>query len=326
MKQIAIIGAGLSGLFIAHSMNSVARLTIFEKSYRVGGRASSRIVSKIGFDHGAQFFSAKNHQFEELLSKMLLEGVVSVWHGKLVSVDSATLRFSNLKHKKRYVGTPRMQSICEFLAKGVDLKLNSRVNSIERKNGKWLLRTGCDTNQLEFDWVIFTIPPAQVTDLLPLNMAWMSKLKTLQMLPCISLMGILKQPHQAPWDGAFIKNSLLGWIGFNNSKLKRPLRLSLVAQTNYDWAFENMNRSDNEIKSQVANEIRRIMLDDQLIFDQFELKRWANAVISQPLGEDFLIDKEQSIAIAGDWCVGSKIESSFKSAMNLTRKLLNEVV
>ena len=178
---------------------------------------------------------------------------------------------------------------------------------------------------MEFDWVIFTIPPAQVVELMPFNLPWMRKLGKLQMLPCISLMGLLQQTHGIPWDGAFIKNSLLGWIGFNHTKPERTSPPALVVQTTYEWALENKKRSDNEIKLLITEQLNRIMPKNKLIFDQLELKRWAYAVIEEPLGEDFLIDKEHGIAIAGDWCVGSKIESAFESAIKLTKKFSSEV-
>jgi len=45
MPKIAIIGAGLSGLILAHSLKEHANITIFEKARGVGGRMSTRYAN-----------------------------------------------------------------------------------------------------------------------------------------------------------------------------------------------------------------------------------------------------------------------------------------
>ncbi|MBT4205492.1 MAG: NAD(P)-binding protein, partial [Proteobacteria bacterium] len=71
MKNIAIIGAGLSGLVAAQQLGSVAHVTIFEKSKGVGGRIATRRSGLYSFDHGAQFFTPKTELFKEFLKPMI---------------------------------------------------------------------------------------------------------------------------------------------------------------------------------------------------------------------------------------------------------------
>ena len=56
MKKIAIIGTGLSALSLAHHLPTLD-ITFFEKSWRPGGRISTRKKDKHQFDHGAHFLS-----------------------------------------------------------------------------------------------------------------------------------------------------------------------------------------------------------------------------------------------------------------------------
>ena len=46
MKKIAIIGAGATGLFLANFLKYEAKVTVFEKSYRVGGRLPAEVTLK----------------------------------------------------------------------------------------------------------------------------------------------------------------------------------------------------------------------------------------------------------------------------------------
>ena len=236
MKKIAIIGAGATGLFLANFLKYEAKVTVFEKSYRVGGRASSRSNSEISFDHGAQFISVKNKQFDDFLKRLIYQRAVERWDGKFVSIDSKSLTSENLQNKIRYVGVPSMQSIFEFLSKDVDLRLCTNIGSMVRKNNNWILGPLLDQNISRFDWVILAIPPTQAIHLLPPELKWLEILSNLTMLPCVSLMASIKSSGDITWSGARIKNSPLGWVAFNHTKPLRSSSLALVAQSDYYWA------------------------------------------------------------------------------------------
>ena len=68
MKKIAIIGAGLSGLSIAHLLKENADITLFEKARGVSGRMSTRRAEPYFFDHGAQYFTARTKAFQDFMS------------------------------------------------------------------------------------------------------------------------------------------------------------------------------------------------------------------------------------------------------------------
>ena len=55
MARIAIIGAGIAGLVAAQRLQQQADVVVFEKSWRAGGRVTTR-HKEYSFDHGAQHF------------------------------------------------------------------------------------------------------------------------------------------------------------------------------------------------------------------------------------------------------------------------------
>tara|TARA_B100000768_G_C10975732_1_gene247628 strand:- start:126 stop:377 length:252 start_codon:yes stop_codon:yes gene_type:complete len=63
MFNIAVIGAGLSGLTVANTLKEQANITIFEKAASPSGRLSTRRANQYTFDHGCQFFGAKTAAF-----------------------------------------------------------------------------------------------------------------------------------------------------------------------------------------------------------------------------------------------------------------------
>jgi len=58
-QNIAIIGAGISGLSLANMLKDIANVKVFEKSRGFGGRVATRYSEDFEFDHGAQFFTIK---------------------------------------------------------------------------------------------------------------------------------------------------------------------------------------------------------------------------------------------------------------------------
>ena len=62
MKNVAVIGAGITGITLANLLQKKVNLTIFEKSRGVGGRMSTRRAEPYQFNHG-------NHN----------------WHGKYIT-------------------------------------------------------------------------------------------------------------------------------------------------------------------------------------------------------------------------------------------------
>ena len=84
MSKIAIIGAGLSGLTAAHQLKHVAQVKLFDKSRGVGGRMSTRYAGDYEFDHGAQYFTARDPRFQDAVEAAIEQGVVAPWDGRAV--------------------------------------------------------------------------------------------------------------------------------------------------------------------------------------------------------------------------------------------------
>ena len=67
MVDIAIIGAGLSGLIAANKLNHISSVEVFEKSRGVSGRMATRNSDPFFFDHGAQYFKIKTDSLMKLM-------------------------------------------------------------------------------------------------------------------------------------------------------------------------------------------------------------------------------------------------------------------
>ena len=84
MLNIAIIGAGLSGLTAANILREHANVTVFDKAKGPSGRLATRRADPYSFDNGCQFFSAKSSALQDFLAPLLRDGVLKCWNATFV--------------------------------------------------------------------------------------------------------------------------------------------------------------------------------------------------------------------------------------------------
>jgi len=71
-----VIGAGVSGLIAARTAQANgARVLVLDKGRGVGGRLATRRTDSGVFDHGAQFFTARDPQFRLLVEAWRAAGI-----------------------------------------------------------------------------------------------------------------------------------------------------------------------------------------------------------------------------------------------------------
>ena len=106
MKNIAIIGAGMSGLVAAHALKDHAHVTVFEKARGVSGRMSTRYADPFQFDHGAQYFTARSEDFRQFLAPFMAQGVVAEWQPKLTTLEKGKKPYSRDWFEPALCGKP----------------------------------------------------------------------------------------------------------------------------------------------------------------------------------------------------------------------------
>jgi predicted NAD/FAD-dependent oxidoreductase len=173
--QIAVIGAGLSGLCASVRMQrgkvlNDINILMLEKSFKVGGRMSSRRMkvdeqTVAVFDHGAQFFTVRHKPFQTLVDDLESSCAARIW-----SVNG----FEDCKPDghARWIGARGMLTIPTKIATdlalsdSVQIELESHVQllSISRapdKNGTekqmWSV-TFAHGGVVEADGLVLTMP------------------------------------------------------------------------------------------------------------------------------------------------------------------------
>ena len=325
MTRIAIIGAGLSGLTVAQQLKDHAEITIFEKSTSVGGRISARTNSTFKFDHGAQFFRAKNKHFLSFLKPLIECGVIKRWDARFVEINGKVIEYKSQWNEEfpHYVGAPRMNSFLEVLASQIDIKFGQTVKFLQNKVDAWGLFDEEGTHLGNYDWVLSSVPPWQTKHIFPKDFEFLQTLNSVNMSACFTVMLGFHEPLELEFDAALIKNNDISWISLNSSKPGRDSAPAILIHSSNDWADAHITKDLKEIESHLSNAFFEIVNLSFLDVRFVDSKLWRYANASKRIGEKAFIDRYRKLGACGDWCVQGKVEAAFLSGQALATELLD---
>ena len=319
---MAIIGAGLSGLTAASFLKEYADITIYEKARGVGGRMSTRRAGPYCFDHGSQYFMASTNSFQNFIQPLIDEGVISPWYARYAVLDRNKIihREKWCDRAPHYVGIPGMNAIGKYLAKGLNVQLNTHIRFAKYKDRWELLDTSGQTHK-DFDWVISTVPSPQALELTPKSFKYYSDIKAIKMQACFSLMMGFKKKLSLEFDTAHVKNSDVSWIALNSRNPKHPGNQTLVLHSSAAYAEANIENDLQEVTEHLVKETNKSIGHEIRASDYQRIHKWRYATTSKTRESSIFIDKDLKFAVCGDWCLDGQIEGAFTTASNLVNEI-----
>ena len=322
MSRVAIIGAGLSGLVVARTLQSRHDVTVFEKSRGVGGRMATRSAGAWRFDHGAQFFTARTPQFRDFLAPLQEQGIVAGWHAEF-----AELRGSKINSARRwdqdyphFVAMPGMNALCKWLATGPAVRTNVHVRRLERDGSGWRLFDAGSESRGTFDWVISTAPAAQTAALMPEYSPLHGHARAVGMRACFALLLGFEAPPALDWQAALVRDADISWVSVNSSKPGRSGAFSMVVHSTNAWADRHIDDPLDDVRAHLLRTVSEVVGIDADAAAHRDLHRWryANTAAQKPAAQ---VDPGNRLAACGDWFVRGRVEGAFTSARNLLEQL-----
>ncbi|QEG37584.1 protoporphyrinogen oxidase [Bythopirellula goksoeyrii] len=324
MPSLAVIGAGISGLICARTLQDHGlSVKVFEKSRGVGGRMSTRRTDDaLHFDHGAQYFTARDALFRGYVKALQHEGVVAAWLGRIIVLQKGVTIDQN-ESTVRFVAVPGMNSICQHMATDLSIEYQTKVAPPRRLLGRWWLASEDGTELGAYDMVIISAPAPQTAQLLRDVPELAEQADRVEMSGCWAVMLALEESLALPFDAAFIHQSPLSWIARNNSKPNRsPEPETWILHASPEWSETNLERSAEQVAADLLEEFWRSIGTQPRAIKYITAHRWRFALPTSPLESRCLFDTGLQVGACGDWCGGPRVEGAFLSGAAVADRLL----
>jgi len=320
---VAVIGAGISGMTCARLLAEHGYpVTVFEKEKEFGGRASIIQDGQGAYDHGCQYFIARDKRFQRHVQSFLDAGVVSAWparratclHGVVHQVeDDAVL----------YVGDPGMNAIASNLSMGVDVRLDTIVSIIKKNNQGWKLTAG--GKRESFDIVVVSAPAEQTAKLLQSFPDIAAEAAHVKTRPCLSVtVGFDHVLNDATFDAAHFSSSPIMWSNNNRTKPGRTHNEIWTIQATTAWSEEHFSSPDDMIGKMLLSAFFEGSGLTPVMPKFMRTHKWYYGWSEAPLKKECLWDKASWMGACGDWCHNGRVEGAFLSGISLAENIIND--
>jgi predicted NAD/FAD-dependent oxidoreductase/deoxyribodipyrimidine photolyase len=312
LPRVAVIGAGIAGAAAARALHDQGwPVTVFDKARGPGGRMSTRRGESGSFDHGAQFLRAQHTPFRQQLARWRDAGLVARWSPAVPAGDAPL--------SDAFVAVPGMNALCRHLLSGITSHYGRAVHHVQRHAGRWQLRDADCALLGEAERLIVTAPAPQAAALLAEVAAPLAAtLQQVAYAPCWSAM--VELTVQADW--ALLRQH--GDIGWAAAEASRPGRaagsgwiVQATAAASRRWLEESAEAVGERLAAQLAE---RAGVPVRLI----AAHRWRHALVERALDRPCLVDASRSLLVAGDGCLGGRIEAAWESGLAAAGVLLRQ--
>ena len=301
--RVTVIGAGLAGLMAAqHIHNNGHDVVVLDKGKSPGGRLATRRIGDATLDHGAQFFTVRESEFDHRVQQWVQAGIVREW----------CTGFSSQDGHPRYIGTHGMNGIAKHLAQGLDIHCNTFVFEVTRnEDTSWSTKID-DGTVFQSDALVVTCPLPQAYSLLiTAHVDIPESLFTCEYDRTIGLLAVLDGESAVPAPGG-VQNPSES-LQFVADNCMKGISHIPVLTMHFAPAFSEQHWDDDPhaLHQLLIHHAQPFLGNAHIVESQ--VKKWRFATPRTPWQER--IWQHESLVIAGDAMSGPKVEGAALSGL-----------
>ncbi len=320
--KAAIVGAGLAGLTCGRRLSEQGyEVIFFDKGRAAGGRLATRRRDGFHFDHGAQYFTARDAGFRHEVERWLRDGIAAQWQARAVRIKTGGTD-PLPETSERYVGVPGMSAVGRHLANVMDLRSGVRIAGLERQGAAWNLVAVDGSRYDGFDLAIVATPADQAVPLLQASDGLARAAEAAGYEPCWAVLLGMDEALPVSWDAAEIEGSPIAWAARNNSKPGRPAAEAWTLHCTPEWSLSHLEEEPAAVLTEVCAEFGRITGADIGRPTYAQAHRWRYARVAARASQPCLFDAELQLGACGDWCLEGRVEAAFLSGAAVARSVL----
>lgn len=320
--DVLIIGAGIAGLLAAQQLEQAGlSVTVIDKGRSVGGRLATRRIGPGLADHGAQFFTAREAAFQQMVDRWMEQDLVYVWSN---GFSDGSLIEPTYTGNPRYAVHGGMNALAQALARDLhDVRVNVRIVTATFDQQGWIFQDdegGIYTSR----GLIITAPVPQALEILDAGATSMtdeefSVLASLTYAQCLTGLFWVEGRFTLPRPGAVQRrNTNITWIGDNLQKGISPDARLITVQAGELYSRQMWNAPDERVLKAMMTYLRPYM-DDDVVVKESQLKRWrySRPLVTHP-ERTFALDTGEGnppVVFAGDAFGGPRVEGAALSGL-----------
>ena len=317
--QVAVVGAGLSGMSCARRLHRAGwSVTVFEKSRGPGGRMSTRRSQGTSFDHGAQYFTAQSADFQQQVYQWQRDGVVASWDGSFAKVGAHGLE-PWTPRRTRWVGVPGMNAIPRTLGEGLEVRYRAEVVGLRRESGQWSVSHTQALEPEQFDAVVLSCPGPQTAALSPHDSEIRKAANQIQFEPCWAVMITGRAKAQTQFDGIEWDSGALRWAARENSKPGRDSAERWVLHASPEWSKAHLDDPAERVATHLIQDFQDWV---SIQVGEIAAHRWRYARCGSANPHEYVWDSKQAVGFCGDGLVGPRVESAWCSGTALAHHMI----
>ena len=327
MQNVAVIGAGITGITLANLLQKKFNLTVFEKSRGVGGRMATRRAKPYQFNHGAQYFKIENKEFKDFLQPLILNKIIKPLEANQIEIlNKKVIKRTKIYNKQYFTAESKMNSVVKYLINNnFSIKLLCKIEKIIKENDKWFVIESGQVSFGPYDWLIITIPPNQAKEILYNNFKFLDIIKKIKMRSCYSLMLGFDKFEEFDFDTALFLDEDVRWLSISKKILEKKKYYNLLINSSYNFTEQNINDSKDKISNYLIKQVSDILKCELNNYKHKALHFWKYAMSEKNNNLGSLLDEDFKIIVCGDWCMNGKVEGGFLSAKDAVNKLLKYI-
>ena len=325
--RVAIVGAGVAGLAAARTLvESGAGVVLFEKSRIPGGRLATRQVGNFIFDTGATSIAPRGLGIEgAMLHQLDKSDLIEIQRPIYTHVNLRPLPGDPTRNRvSRYTYRSGNIKLAQLLSDGLDLRLNTTVDSLERDGTRFLVEGE------SFDFLILT-PPVPQASLLLWSLGESRPVANVRYRSCISIMlgydALLPEtPYHALIDVE--QRHPLTWVSLES--VKSPGRApegqsAVLLQMSPTYSQSHYQTDDDKVLKDVLPWVVQLYGPQFSTPISVDTKRWKYSQPEMTAVFDSVNQNHRGVLLAGDGLSAGRVERAYESGLEAARLLLSSV-
>ena len=329
--DVLIIGAGICGVTIARGLEQVipGQWILLDKGRSVGGRLATRRIGMQTFDHGAQFFTVRSHQFTGLLRELLSANVAKEWCRGFQSADLS----GPSDGYPRYAAVGGMNKLVKFMARDLPVQqviCGRRVVRLE-DIGSALRAFDQDGGFIDARYVVLTAPVPQSLDIARDALLAAScddvvaSLSSIHYEPCLAVLGTFETEYLPNFNiPVQCATGPLAFVSDNGLKGVCSSAGALTIHLSHDLSRTYFDQSDADVFTATLKALDEVFPGYKFRpLGNLSVQRWRYATPKTVFNSAFLevsIGKKSDrrspkLFFAGEAFGGPKIEGAFLSGL-----------